>query len=263
MYLFLPYCDIIDSVISSKIFQSHDLVKAFIVYFQFAASRVPDDHKCLLSSFLNRYGYIFPFAKSNLCTSPCRLSSSWDMHHQCSRLSPLLCLASHYCYYIVITGCIACCTVRYQAIRNHNQKIACVTQTIVSRQRYENPGAACSAELHRVSGRRRGRPLVSTNVKTRFGIFQKLLAQRERDAEWGARVARASKKASETSALDNVWTCRRRHATFVHWDFNADASTRTRKSIMEYVVNMKIGKRSLYRGKHMTCRGASGNLRHV
>jgi len=73
----------------------------------------------------------------------------------------------------------------------------------------------------------------------------------------GERVA--SKKASETSALDNVWTCRRRHATFVHWDFNADASTRTRKSIMEYVVNMKIGKRSMYRRKPW--RGASGNLR--
>lgn len=51
---------------------------------------------------------------------------------------------------------------------------------------------------------------------------------------------RGSKKANETSALDNVWTCRRRHATFVHWDFNADASTRTPKCIMEYVVNMKI-----------------------
>lgn len=52
---------------------------------------------------------------------------------------------------------------------------------------------------------------------------------------------RASKKANETSALDNVWTCRRRHATFVHWDFNAGASTRTPEYvIMEYVINMKI-----------------------
>lgn len=51
---------------------------------------------------------------------------------------------------------------------------------------------------------------------------------------------RDSKKGNETSALDNVWTCRRRHATFVHWDFNADASTPTPKNIMEYVVNMKI-----------------------
>lgn len=81
--------------------------------------------------------------------------------------------------------------------------------------------------------------LVFTNVKMRFGVFQKLSAQRERVAEWNDAVVK-SKKANETSALDNVWTCRRRHVTFVHWDFNADASTQTPKSIMEYVVNMKI-----------------------
>jgi len=189
----------------------------------------------------------FSIAKSNLCTSFCRLSSSSDILHQYSRLSPLLVISISllllYSNYIVLQDALhvnSAISGTTRRSRNANDSVATAIR---------KSGSDMSAELHRVSRRRRGRPLVSTDVKTRFGIFQKLLAQRERDAEWGARVARASKKASETSALDNVWTCRRRHATFVHWDFNADASTRTRKSIMEYVVNMKIGKRSLYRGK--------------